>query len=120
MKTKQAWLKMVGTGENPFPDNWLTERPELLTEVRFTQQPTGINSGDPLLYYAAGKQRLFALARASESGTSVQYAPTPTTKRWPYRMRVQVIIAIPTMPLALPSRFSKKTAGRYSSSPTSC
>ena len=102
MPHTQAWLKAIGTGEDPLPDEWLQERPDLLRTVHFIKQPTGIKRRDLLVYYAAGKQRIFAIARASQPGDEARMAGPADQRHWPYQLQVQVVLAVPTLPLALP------------------
>jgi hypothetical protein len=99
-KRRDAWLKPVGTGDDPLPDAWLPERPDLLTHVRFPERPGSIRSGDLLIYYAAGKQRLFAVARSTLAGAECPMELDTQQPRWPYRLPVQVLLAVPNLRLA--------------------
>src|SRR3954467_1627139 len=96
----EVWLKPVGTGDAPLEDRWLEHRSDLLRHVRFPQQPSGIRSGDLLVYYAAGKQRLFAVARASQNGSDASFEMVDNKARWPYKLSVQVFVLIPDLRLA--------------------
>jgi hypothetical protein len=101
-KTVQAWLKAIGTGEDRVPDAWVEKRPDFLRHVRFPETPSGIRSGDILLYYASGHQRLCAIAKASMDGEDCPFELAIGQDQWPYNLPVQVIIAIPTISLSLP------------------
>jgi hypothetical protein len=88
---------MIGAADCPLADRWVEERPELLSGVRTPQQPSGIGLGDRLVYYSAGSQKLFAIARTSQAGENVPMVPGPGEERWPYLIPVQVQLAIPTL-----------------------
>ena len=87
---KQAWLVALGGGGEPLPDEWLKERPRLLREwpIEGGKVPRGIVGGDHLLYYAAHRKKLIAVARAtgvvSESDTT---------------LGIQLYLAIPDIPI---------------------
>jgi hypothetical protein len=99
-KAPSYWLKTIGAADWPLADRWPEERPELLKGVRAPSQPTGISSGDRLIYYSAVSQKIFAIARATQDGENVPIAPGPSEARWPYLLPVQVLLAIPTLTLA--------------------
>jgi hypothetical protein len=99
-KVPNYWLKTIGAADWPLADHWLEERPDLLGGVRMPTQPTGIRSGDRLVYYSALSQKIFAIARAAQDGDNVPLAPGPGEERWPYLVPVQVLLAIPTLALA--------------------
>jgi hypothetical protein len=94
------WLKMIGASDWPLVDQWVEDRPELLRGVRTPKQPSGISRDDRLVYYSAGSQKLFAIARVSQDGENVAMVPGPGEDRWPYLLPVQVLLAVPTLPLA--------------------
>lgn len=91
------WLKMVGAARDPLANNWIETNPELLREVRSPWRPSGIKHNDILIYYAAGDQRLFAIARSTEDGDQVTEVPKKGEEDWPYLLHVQVHLAIPTL-----------------------
>jgi hypothetical protein len=97
---RSYWLKMVGAARDPIADRWIEQSPELLRGVRAPYQPSGIRRDDYLVYYAAGEQKLFAIARATESGDSVSIEPAPGETDWPYLLRTQILLAIPQLALA--------------------
>jgi hypothetical protein len=100
MKQTTYWLKTIGSTRWPLDDDWIVSRPELLTGVRAPQQPSGIRSGDRLVYYSAVSKRIFAIARASQDGDNVAMAPGPGEDQWPFLLPVQLLLAIPTLKLA--------------------
>ena len=97
---RSYFLKMVGAADRPLEDRWIDQRPDLLYGVRAPRRPQSIHSGDLLVYYAAGLQRLFAIARATQDGSNVPIVPEPGEERWPYRIPVQMWLAVPTLKLA--------------------
>ena len=94
------WLKMIGAADKDVGDHWIGAWPKLLTEVRFPKQPTGIQRGDYLVYYAAGDQKLFAIARAKGNGADASMEGPKEEERWPFLLEVQVLLAIPQLVLA--------------------
>ena len=97
MTEPSYWLKMVGAARDPLANNWLETQPELLREVRSPWRPSGIKRNDILVYYAAGAQCLFAIARSTEDGDGVVEVPKKGEEDWPYLLHVQVRLAIPTL-----------------------
>lgn len=100
MAKKRYWLKMVGAADWEVEDRWVERESQLLTAVRFPRQPSGIGADDRLVYYSAGSQKLFAIARATMAGEQAPHELAPNEERWPYVLRVQVLVAIPTLALA--------------------
>ena len=100
MAQRSYFLKMVGAADWPLEDRWIDQRSDLLYGVRTPRQPQAIKSGDLLVYYAAGAQKLFAIARATQDGANVPMAAAPGEGRWPFRIPIQMYLAIPTLALA--------------------
>jgi hypothetical protein len=94
------WLKMVGASDYQLEDRWIEQRPELLRGIRAPRQPSGIKRGDHLVYYSAGTQKLFAIARARQNGADAAIVPGRGEKRWPYLLEVQMLLVIPQLALA--------------------
>lgn len=94
------WLKMIGAADWPLADKWVEDRPELLSAVRTPLVPRSIGRGDLLVYYAAGSQRLFAIARSTIQGEEAEMVLERGEDRWPYVIPVQMLLLIPTLPLA--------------------
>jgi hypothetical protein len=84
-----AWLKSVGTQEDPLKADWRVADAHLLTSVWFSKHPRSIRGGDLLVYYAARHQVLPAIVEVvsdevhDEGGT-----------RWKYRMDVRPIVTV--------------------------
>jgi hypothetical protein len=97
---RSYWLKMVGAADNPLEDHWIEQRPQLLRGVRAPWQPSGIKRGDCLVYYSAGTQKLFAIARAKGDGADAPIVGGPGEERWPYLLDVQMLLVIPQLALA--------------------
>jgi hypothetical protein len=86
----QAWMVALGSGTDPLPEKWVKERPDLLEAWPQGQNdPTGIESGSRLLYYAAHHKKLIGAGRASEDGRNARGT-----------LRVQTFIAVPLIPFA--------------------
>ena len=88
-----SWFKLVGSTEDPVPEDWLKMRPDLLTEVRFpwNKRPDDIWAPGHLILYAVGSGALIAdqqvdgppqiLPRRGKPGTP--------TYRWPHKIAVK-------------------------------
>jgi hypothetical protein len=100
MANRNYWLKMVGAADYPIEDRWIDQRADLLRGVRTPRQPRSIRRDDYLVYYSAGSQKLFAIARVSQDGENVSIQTSPGEGRWPYLIPVQVLLAIPQLALA--------------------
>lgn len=93
-------LKTIGASDWPLDDNWIVARPELLKEVRTPKRPSGIGRGDLMVFYATGHQKVFAIARSKIDGGEAEYRATKEEARWPYVIPIQILLAIPQLPLA--------------------
>jgi hypothetical protein len=113
-QTRPVWLKALGTAKDPFDDKWSEQHPEIFSEVRFPLQPSGIKSGDLLVYYASGKKKLFAVARSTMNGASAAHEMTAEAKQWAYVLKVQVLVAIPDLRFAVPYETLGKSPGAVS------
>ena len=100
MTQRSYFLKMVGAADWPLENRWIDQRADLLYGVRTPRQPQAIKSGNLLVYYAAGAQKLFAIARATQDGSNVPLVAGVGESRWPFRIPVQMYLAIPTLALA--------------------
>lgn len=97
---RSYWLKMIGAADKELDDHWIDAWPKLLREVRFPKRPSGIRRGDYLVYYSAGSQRLFSIARAKGDGADAFAVGAAGEDRWPYLLEVQTLLAIPQLALA--------------------
>jgi hypothetical protein len=93
-RKREPWIKAVGRGKEPLPDDWVTVRPDLLKQVRFNEQPSGIRQGDLLVYYAAGRKKLFAIVRASQHGDNCQMERDSAFPTYDWRMPIQVCLMV--------------------------
>lgn len=100
MASRRFFLKMVGAADWPLENKWIDQRSDLLYGVRTPKQPRSISSNDLLVYYAAGAQKLFAIARVTQDGENVIESHEQGEERWPFRIPVQMYLAIPTLTLA--------------------
>lgn len=94
------FLKMIGAADRDLDDRWIESRPELLKQFRTPKQPSSIKRGDIFVYYSAGTQKLFAIARSKINGSDAGMELEKDEERWPYVVPVQVIIAIPQLAFA--------------------
>jgi hypothetical protein len=79
-----AWLKMIGTTENPCLEAYGRDH------VDFTKEPRDLHNGDQLVLYAVGSGTLvFAIARV----TSEPYAGEH--ERFPFRVKIEYSVNLP-------------------------
>ena len=88
-----SWLKLLGKAPDQLlPDRWAFDRPDLLEHVRFgdAHKPTDISSGDELVYYGVGWQRIFALAVVASDEPYETTFTTEWEQAWPWVLDVRV------------------------------
>jgi hypothetical protein len=90
-----AWLKAVGTGEEPLDRDWRAVDKHLLPHCWFTKRPRSLRAGDVLVYYAPKWGRLPALMQLlsddAEDVAEHPYGP----QRWRWRMDVRPLVTLP-------------------------
>src|SRR4051812_18062385 len=84
-----AWLKSVGTQEDPLRTDWRVANAGLLTRVWFSKHPRSIRGGDLLAYYAARHQVLPAIVEV----VSDEVHEGDNT-RWKHHMEVRPIVTV--------------------------
>jgi hypothetical protein len=101
--TVQHWMKVTGTGGNPFDtDDWRPRRDAWRREhgpiSAFPRRPR-IEKGDRLVNYAAGSARRFGSARIYMVEEVVSDEPEPTGghPRWPWVVHVEELVSVPLL-----------------------
>lgn len=84
-----AWLKAVGTQEEPLKADWRVADAHLLTSVWFSKHPRSIRGGDLLVYYAARHQVLPAIVEVVSDEVHDDGG-----ERFRYRMDVRPLITV--------------------------
>jgi hypothetical protein len=84
-----AWLKSVGTQEEPLKPDWRVDDAHLLSSVWFSKHPRSIRGGDLLVYYAARHQVLPAIVEVVSDEVHSENDP-----RFKYRMDVRPIVTV--------------------------
>lgn len=97
---RKYFLKPIGSSDWLLDDDWITARPELLKEVRSPKLPSAIGRGDFLVLYATGKKQIFAIARSKIDGAEAEIRANAEEARWPYVIPIQILLAVPQLPLA--------------------
>lgn len=95
-----AWLKSVGSADDPLEEEWLDERGYLLESVWFPKYPRSIRGGDLLVYYAAGKGRLPAVVEVVSDDVQESRDNPRYSARWPWRMTVRSRLVVPALTAA--------------------
>jgi hypothetical protein len=87
------WFKLVGSTENPLPDDWVQQRPDLLTAIRFpwNKPPSDIWAPGKLVLYAVGSGALIAVQRVDGPPQLLprRGAPGTAENRWPHKLAVK-------------------------------
>jgi hypothetical protein len=84
------WLKSVGSSDDQQADDWMETDPQELTQVHFPEKgKPSVRTGDYLVYYASGHQRILGIVE-------VNGRPTKDSgeKRWPWRCPVRPHLVI--------------------------
>jgi hypothetical protein len=96
-----AWFKLIGSSENPIPEYWDRDRPDLLSEVRFpwNKPPSDIWRPGKLIIYAVGAGTLVAIQSVTGAPQVLprRGAPGSADQRWPHKLAVTTdVICSPT------------------------
>jgi len=90
-----AWLKGVGTQEEPLERDWRFHNDYLLTKIWFSKHPRSVRAGDLLVYYAAGWQVMPAIVRVvSDEVFDERTAHPKHGKRFRWGMWVRPLVAV--------------------------
>lgn len=84
-----AWLKAVGTQEQPLRPDWRVDDNHLLNYVWFSKHPRSLRGGDLLVYYAARHRVLPALVEL----VSDEVEPDDDS-RFKWKMAVRPIVTV--------------------------
>jgi hypothetical protein len=87
-----AWLKSVGSQDDPLKVDWTVDRDDYLMKlVFFAKHPRSIREGDILVYYAARHGALVGLFRV----ISDDVEHNPDRDRWQWTMEVRPVVTLP-------------------------
>jgi hypothetical protein len=90
------WLKAVGHARGPLPARWIEEgRTTVLREAGFPRRPR-VREDDRLVLYASVWRRVFGVVAAVGEAYRVEHP------RWPWRIAVEPLLALPDLDLAPP------------------
>lgn len=89
------WLKMIGAAGQTLENDWLQDRYDVARRIRFAKnkRPSGVSRGDKLVLYAAGWERIFAIAVVK----SDHPLEDGVEERWPWGLDVRIPIAVPRL-----------------------
>jgi hypothetical protein len=85
-----AWLKSVGTQEEPLRADWRVTDQHLLGRVWFSKHPRSIRAGDFLVYYAVRHGSMVALAEVAADDVFEE----PDATRFKFSMSVRPIVTV--------------------------
>jgi hypothetical protein len=96
---RAVFLKAHGTGDRPIADHWLAAGSWLVDPGRtaFPRRPR-MTAGDRLVLYASVWQRIFGIAEVISEPTDED----PMAARWPWSVRVELLVAVPVLSNAPP------------------
>ena len=86
-----AWLKSVGTQEEPLRRDWRQTETNLLTEAIFTKHPRSMRQGDFLIYYAVGHGSLVAIGEVASDEVDPRHEDP---KRFKWKMQVNPLVSL--------------------------
>ena len=89
------WLKAVGHARGPLSEDWLAQRPELLTRTGFPRRPR-IAPDDRLVLYASVWRRVFAIAQVIGEPEAREHP------RWPWTIAIETLLVVPVLDAAPP------------------
>jgi hypothetical protein len=90
-----AWLKGVGTQEDPLKSDWRVANEYLLTKIWFSKFPRSVRGGDLLVYYAVGWRVMPAIVRvASDEVFDEMEAHPKHGERFRWGMWVEPVVAV--------------------------
>ncbi len=117
-----SWFKLVGSTENPVPNYWDSDRPDLLTEIRFpwNKPPDNIWAPGNLILYPVGAGALIAVQQVNGPPQlrPRRGAPGTPDNRWPHKVAVLTkcfcspVSDAPKLREAAPE-FAEKYKGRF-------
>ena len=83
-KSRQAFLKAVGSSDDPQAPDWMDSAPQELEVVHFSRDPVSIRVDDYLVYYAAGYAKLIGVVQVfTRPELDAQLG------RWPYWCQIR-------------------------------
>ena len=96
---RAVFLKAHGTGDAPMADHWLAAGSWLIDPGRtaFPRRPR-MTAGDRLVLYASAWQRVFGIAEVISEPT----IEDPMAARWPWSVRVELLLVVPVLSNAPP------------------
>ncbi|MEJ7784084.1 MAG: hypothetical protein WKF96_04715 [Solirubrobacteraceae bacterium] len=90
-----AWLKGVGTQEEPLDRDWRFHNHYLLTKIWFSKHPRSVRAGDLLLYYAVGWQVIPAIVQVvSDEAFDEKEAHPKHGDRFRWGMGVRPVVTV--------------------------
>lgn len=90
-----AWLKGVGTQEEPLHRDWRVHNDYLLRRIWFSRFPRSIRGGDLLVYYAAGLRVMPAIVEIVSNDVMDEASGHPVHgQRFRWAMGVRPIITV--------------------------
>jgi hypothetical protein len=97
----QYWIKVAGTGDNPFDrGDWATRSNDWVREygpAAMFPKRARVSPGDRFILYAAGSHAYFGEGRiyaVSEVQTELQPSPL---ERWPWQVEAPILISGPRL-----------------------
>jgi hypothetical protein len=113
-----SWFKLVGSTENPLPDNWVADLPELLTEMRFpwNKPPSDIWAPGNLILYAVGAGTLIGIQQVDGPPQlrPRRGPPGSIENRWPHKLAVKTdVVCSPVSAAPKLREVAPEIAARY-------
>jgi hypothetical protein len=107
MPDPNYWLKPIHARPGqPVSKDWLTENPWLLSLVGSAWPMRSIRAGDYVIYYAAGHQKIVAVARVTQDGGTETTRERTDLTGADYALEVKVRLALPRITPGIPDYYA--------------
>lgn len=105
---RTVWLKAIGAQGLPADERWWNDH-DRGQWIDFPYRPRSVKQGDMLVIYAAGTGKVVGVVRV----TSATWYEGGNRQRWPYRLDVEVVKAVPvTEGIELASLSNEREIGK--------
>jgi hypothetical protein len=94
---RNYWVFNIGTGEYAPPEDWLAAWRHHTEEMWFppNKRPSGVRAGDRAVIHGSLRRGFLAVVEIISSEPETNRAPkAEDRKRWPYKLRYKILVAI--------------------------
>ena len=94
---RNYWVFNIGTGDNAPPEDWLAAWRHHTEEMWFppNKRPSGVRAGDRAVIHGSQRRGFLAVVEIISTEPEPNDAPkAEDRKRWPYKLRYKILVAI--------------------------